>query len=104
MSFLEAKRWLDRKVENPAGMIKVNSMITLVQLCEAGLGIAAFPDYPKTFLDPQLKRIMGLPKFKESSLWILTHKDMIRSKRIRLATDFFYQELKHSILAMGDHS
>ena len=104
MSFLEAKSWLDRKVGNPAGMIKVNSMITLVQLCEAGLGIAAFPDYPKTFLNPQLKRIMGLPKFKESSLWILTHKDLIRSKRIRLATDFFYQELKHSILAMGDHS
>ncbi len=104
MSFLEAKSWLDRKVENPAGMIKVNSMITLVQLCEAGLGIAAFPDYPKSFLDPQLKRIMGLPKFKESSLWILTHKDLIRSKRIRLATDFFYQELKHSILAMGNHS
>ena len=104
MSFLEAKNWLDQKVENPAGMIQVNSMITLIQLCEAGLGIAAFPDYPKALLDPKLKRITGLPKFKESNLWILTHKDLTRSKRIRLATDFFYEELKQSIMLMSDQS
>ena len=41
-----------------------------------------------------------LPKFKESNLWILTHKDLTRSKRIRLATDFFYEELKKSIMLM----
>jgi DNA-binding transcriptional LysR family regulator len=104
MSFLEVKSWLDRKVENPAGMIKINSMITLVQLYEAGLGIVAFPDYPKAFLYPQLKRIMGLPKFKERSLWILNPKNMVRSKKIRLPTDFFYQELKHFIMATDDHS
>ncbi|MBP44838.1 MAG: hypothetical protein CL925_10585 [Deltaproteobacteria bacterium] len=57
------------------------------------MGIATFPDYPKAFLDTQLKRIMGLPKFKDSSLWILTDKDLVRSKRIRLATDFSPSEL-----------
>ncbi len=94
MSHLEAKHWMDRQVVNPAGIIRVNGMLTLIELCEAGLGIAALPDYPKEILNPNLKRLMSLPKSKENSLWILTHKDLVRSKRIRLTTEFFYQELK----------
>ena len=85
---------MDRRIVDSTGILRGNGMMTLIELCEAGLGIAALPDYPKEILNPNLKRLMSLPKSKENSLWILTHKDLVRSKRIRLTTEFFYQALK----------
>ena len=99
-SCLTLERWVERCGYRGINLVDVSPTMSDEQRSTDWMRF----DSLKTFLDPQLKRIMGLPKFKESSLWILTHKDLIRSKRILLTTDFFYQELKHSIVAMGDHS
>jgi hypothetical protein len=33
-------------------------------------------------------------KFPEHQLWVLTHRDLNKSTRIRITTDFLYRELK----------
>ena len=80
--------------ERKAKSWKLNGMLTLIELCEAGLGIAALPAYPKNNLDTSLIKICPLPKFSENNLWILTHKDLDRSKGVLFTTESFNNKLK----------
>jgi len=91
---LAIKQWMDRQITTATSITKVNGMLPLIELCEAGMGLAALPDFAVTSGCSDLKRIYPVPELLEHQLWVLTHRDLIKSTRIRITTEFLYRELK----------
>jgi len=91
---LAVKQWMDRQITADTNVTKVNGMLPLIELCEAGLGLAALPRFAVTSGCSDLKEICPTPEFLEHQLWVLTHRDLIKSTRIRITTEFLYRELK----------
>ena len=91
---LAVKQWMDRQITADTNVTKVNGMLPLIELCEAGLGLAALPRFAVTSGCSDLKEIYPTPEFLEHQLWVLTHRDLIKSTRIRITTEFLYRELK----------
>jgi DNA-binding transcriptional LysR family regulator len=69
-------------------------MLPLIELCEAGLGLAALPRFALTSGCSDLKEAYPIPESLEHHLWVLTHRDLIKSTRIGITTEFLYRELK----------
>ena len=91
---LAVKQWMDRQITADTNVTKVNGMLPLIELCEAGLGLAALPRFAVTSGCSDLKEICPTPEFLEHQLWVVTHRDLIKSTRIRITTEFLYRELK----------
>ncbi len=91
---LAVKQWMDRQISTDTTVTKVNGMLPLIELCEAGLGLAAVPRFAVTSGCSDLKEICPTPEFLEHQLWVLTHRDLSKSTRIRITTEFLYRELK----------
>lgn len=93
-SELLPKQWLDQQIEKATKVSTVNSMLTLMEMCNAGMGVATLPIPFVVEGKTHLKTICPIPETVERHVWILTHRDLMRSARIRLTTEFFFQELK----------
>ncbi len=91
---LAIKQWMDRQISTNTTVTKVNGMLPLIELCEAGLGLAALPRFAVNSGCSDLIEVCPTPEFLEHQLWVLTHRDLIKSKRIRNTTEFLYRELK----------
>ena len=91
---LAVKQWMDRQITEDTNVTKVNGMLPLIELCEAGLGLAALPRFAISSGCSDLKEVMPIPESLELDLWVLTHRDLTKSSRIRITTEFLYRELK----------
>ncbi len=91
---LAVKRWMDRQITADTKVTKVNGMLPLIELCEAGLGLAALPRFALTSGCSDLKEVYPISESLEHHLWVLTHRDLTKSTRIRITTEFLYRELK----------
>ena len=91
---LAVKQWMDRQITTDTDVTKVNGILPLIELCEAGLGLAALPRFALTSGCSVLKEIYPIPESLEHHLWVLTHRDLVKSTRIRITTEFLYRELK----------
>ena len=91
---LAVKQWMDRQITTETTITKVNGMLPLIELCEAGLGLAALPRFAVTSGCSNLKEVFPISESLEHHLWVLTHRDLVKSTRIRITTEFFYRELK----------
>ena len=91
---LAIKNWMDRRITSDTTVTKVNGMLPLIELCEAGLGLAALPRFAVTSGCSNLQEIYPVPESLEHHLWVLTHRDPAKSARIRITTEFLYRELK----------
>lgn len=91
---LAVKQWMDRQITNATNVTKVNGMLPLIGLCEAGMGLAALPTFAVTSGCSDLVNVYSTPEFREHHLWVLTHRDLTQSTRIRITTEFLYRELK----------
>ena len=91
---LAIKQWMDRQITTATHVTKVNGMLPLIGLCEAGMGLAALPAFAVTSGCSDLKNVYSIPENREHHLWVLTHQDLTKSTRVRITTEFLYRELK----------
>ena len=91
---LAIKQWMDRQISTVTTVTKVNGMLPLIELCEAGMGLAALPTFAVNSGCSDLIKVYPIPELLEHHLWVLTHRDLTRSTRVRITTEFLYRELK----------
>lgn len=93
LSHLLSSQWLEKNIPKKQVIAHVDELTTMAQLCEAGVGVALLPLYFEAQFK-ELKLIYDLEDFIGNDLWILTHKNQSQLPKIKVCTEFLYQELK----------
>ena len=75
-------------------LLRSNSMLNLARAVESGVGAALLPSFLGRMLTGVQECALDQPLGERAGLWVLTHPDLRRAARIRLATAFFYEQLK----------
>jgi len=88
-----AGEWMGKNVPAESIGFHSNSFNTIRDLAVSGAGFAVLPRHLGD-RDVRLVRIDGLDRMPASGLWLLSHEDMLRSPRVRAATDFLYRGLR----------
>ncbi len=84
--------WMAQNISPEKIVLHTNSFISQRALAEEGAGLAILP----RFLGDDSEKLERIPVNVDdlkSGLWLLSHKDILRSRRVKAATDFFYQAL-----------
>lgn len=79
-------RWMRSELPSVRLGIRVDSFMSLRELCAAGAGLAALPCYLGD-LDARLVRVHAPIAAMTTALWILTHPDLARTARVKLLMD-----------------
>ncbi|MDA8231948.1 MAG: LysR family transcriptional regulator [Magnetospirillum sp.] len=88
---LPPARWLQERVPADRVVLRTNDTAMMIAAAQAGLGMAVLPCYLGDSA-PGLRRIVAITGLG-LDLWILTHRDLRRTPRIRALTDFLAKEL-----------
>ena len=73
---------------------RVDSMAAMHAMVRAGLGVSILPCYTAD-LDPGLQRLNPQPMLDAKfDIWLLSHPDVRRTRRLRLFTDFLARQIK----------
>jgi len=88
-----AGEWMVKNVPAESIGFQSNSFMTIRDLAVSGAGFAMLPRHLGD-REPRLVRVGGLGRMPASGLWLLSHEDMLRSPRVRAATDFLYRGLR----------
>lgn len=88
-----AARWLAAKVDRHAIAYRSNSMVNQASAARHGLGLAILPCFLGDS-DPRLQRVTPPLADISTELWLLTHRDLQRSARIRALLDLLYDSLR----------
>ena len=86
-------RWQERTLDTSAMIARADSFKSLLDLAEAGMGLAILPCHlgePSTVLNRVFRHRVDL----HVDLWVLSHRDVLRSSRVRACNDFLYEGLK----------
>ena len=99
-----AGAWMERIEQGAMIVTRGNSFVTLRELAASGLGLTILP----CFLgdrDPRLIRIEPPIKELETNVWVLTHKDLRNSARVRALSDHLARGLRRQrALLEGTHA
>ncbi len=83
-----------REVAKGAGVgVRCNNLTAQIAAARAGLGILALPDYMVGGASG-LRRILAGSFDSTLDLWLLTHRDLRRTARIRAVLDFLAAEIR----------
>jgi DNA-binding transcriptional LysR family regulator len=85
--------WLSRNGFAEQVVYRANSMLNQFTACVAGVGIALLPCFLGERHDT-LVRVLPPQRDLETGLWLLTHRDLRRTARVRALLDFLYDELR----------
>ncbi len=96
-------RWMKKTLGESANVTYINGMMGMASLCDGGNGLALLPNYIDKFL-PRLQKIYQPVEEFKNDIWVLTHKDLINSARIRVTTEFLYHELRQILRSHGELS
>ena len=94
-SYAEARfyRWLDERVDSQSKVTVTNAMLSAAGLCDAGLGLCMLPTYLlKSFSELQVVPYDG--EQVTVDLWILSHRDLRDTARVRAVRQLLYDHLK----------
>ena len=88
-----AGEWMAEMIPSSQIVGCANSFNALRDLAVRGLGFAMLPRHvgDATTL---LINVPGPGPMPETGLWLLSHKDMLRSPRVRIASEFLYKGLR----------
>lgn len=89
--------WMARNGLNESCSYRVDSMLGMQAATRAGAAVAVLPDYLAD-PDPELGRLTGPIPELDIPLWILTHPDLKRVKRIREFTRAIGDELRLALV------
>ncbi|MBS1190868.1 MAG: mauR [Rhodocyclaceae bacterium] len=99
-SDLPQARWVAEHIPEERVVLRTNHTPTLVSAARAGLGLAILPRYVGD-RTPGLRCLETLRGFGQH-LWLLTHQDLRRNRRIKVLMDCLAEELaKHRDLIEG---
>jgi DNA-binding transcriptional LysR family regulator len=93
LSDTSVAHWMRSELPESEITLRTDSLLGLRQAAQAGLGLAALPCYLGDS-SPGLVCVHRPIPAMQTALWILTHKDLSRSARIRAFTDFAAQACK----------
>jgi len=82
-----AFQWLNHTFGDRRIAVRANSAGAVLSCCRAGLGITLLGMAQAAF-DPDLVLLQKLPAECSTSVWLLTHRDMRETARVRAAMDF----------------
>ncbi len=88
-----ASDWMDREIDPRHIIMRSNSFIALCCLAEQGLGYVLLP----THLGDGSKQLVRVPNDENlltTGLWLLSHRDVLQSPRVRTGMDFLYMILR----------
>ena len=89
---LKAVRYVQQHVPMERNVYRVNTVLGLAEAVEAGIGIGHLPCFVAD-ARPKLIRLAPLePEFADD-LWLLTHRDLRQSARVRALLDFLAAEI-----------
>ena len=89
---LKAVRYVQQHVRMERNVYRVNTVLGLAEAVEAGIGIGHLPCFVAD-ARPKLIRLAPLePEFADD-LWLLTHRDLRQSARVRALLDFLAAEI-----------
>lgn len=88
LSGLPEMRWLSQLRPEPQRVLQVSNVTTLIEACEAGLGLALLPWMIGD--TSGLCRLSSRPEVRRE-LWLLGHRDAARIKRFRAVGDWLHQ-------------
>ena len=88
-----AGEWMDTRIPTNRVVSWASSFVALCELAGHGLGHAVLPRHVGD-ASPYLVRIPCEFDLPSVGLWLLSHRDILRSRRVRTGTDFLYQSLK----------
>lgn len=83
---LKAARWLSEQLPNASLVLSTTSAGTQLAACESGIGIAALPCF-LAGARPRLVRIGGPEASYAQDIWMVVHRDIATTARIRAAVD-----------------
>lgn len=87
-----AGEWMVNMIPETQVVSRSNSFNTLRDLAESGLGHVMLPCHLGD-ASKKLVRIKDTGKMPVAGLWLLSHGDILRSPRVRAATDFLFKGL-----------
>ena len=73
--------------------VRCNNLMAQVAAARAGLGILALPNY-MVGCAPDLRRVLAPHFDSKLDLWLLTHRDLRQTARIRAVLDFLAEEVR----------
>ena len=89
---LKAVRYVQQHVPRERNVYRVNTVLGLAEAVEAAIGIGHLPCFVAD-ARPKLIRLAPLePEFADD-LWLLTHRDLRQSARVRALLDFLAAEI-----------
>jgi len=90
--------WMRRHVPAAAVKYRANSLLNQFAAVRAGIGVGALP----CFLgDRGLARLAPPEPDMASELWLLSHRDLRHSARVRALSDFLFRELRRHGAALA---
>jgi len=89
LSHLASVRWLEARQLHRRAVLRADSLLTLAQAARNSMGLAILPCYLAD-PDPQLVRVGSPIGDLAGDLWLLTHKELTKTARIRAFMDSMY--------------
>lgn len=98
---IDETRWLTQHSKGARFVFKSNSVRTMLSAALAGMGLVLLPCYVAEGF-ASLVRLLPPSKVVRRELWLVLHKDLRHSARIRALSEFLLQETrKHSAVLAG---
>ena len=79
--------WFDKHAQNAPVVLAANSRHIQYAACKAGLGAAILPCLAAD-RDPDLVRLLPPERVRSVPLWLVAHRDLLRTARVRAVMDF----------------
>jgi DNA-binding transcriptional LysR family regulator len=88
-----AGEWMDAEIPASRVVLRASSFVALCELAGRGLGHAILPRHVGE-ASPGLVRVPCDYELPTVGLWLLSHRDILRTPRVRIGTDFLYRSLR----------
>jgi len=99
LAHLEQARWLAQSVPSERVRVRVDSLQTMVDAARQGMGMAPLLCHLADG-ERQLQRVSEPIARFDTGLWLLTHRDLKDTARIKALTNFLYEELLPGVRAL----
>ena len=86
-------QWMDEHVDPSAIVIRGDSFVSLMHLAKSGAGFTILPCLLGD-QQPDIVRVFSDTVRFSVDLWVLTHRDMLRSQRVRACSNFIYEAIR----------
>lgn len=85
-------RWMEETSLTGEQVMRCNSFTILLALARLGTGCAVLPCFIGDAV-AELRRVTSEPIEFRNQLWLLSHADVLRSRRVRMVSDFLFESL-----------